>query len=166
MESMTEFSIDLDTAAVRERLDQLRDDWEGVAEFIVSSGAEYSLAIEMGRGPVEAQDAEALRFENEDGEIIYRTSVSGHPPYPFFRPAIRELEANPEAFILKNTELDALDGIDSANEAVEIVARSLEAQMKRNATANAPNRSPGTHPNHPQVDTGNLRARIVARRVV
>jgi hypothetical protein len=163
---MTSFDLDFDASKVRARLRELKDEWgDGNAEFIVESGADYSVQIEFGRGPIEAQDAEALRFENEDGEVIYRTSVSGHPPYPFFRPAIRELEANPEAFIFKNTQLDTLDGIDSANEAVEIVARSLESQMKTNANANAPDRSPGTHPNHPQVDTGNLRARIVARRV-
>jgi len=162
---MTDFSIDADTSTVEVSLQELKGDWEDPPIFKVESGARYSVYIEFGRGPVEAQQADALRFEDENGDIIYRTSVSGHPPYPFFRPAIREFKANPETFILKNSELDALDGIDSANELIRIVARSLESQIKTNATAGAPNRSPGTDSQHPKVQSGNLRARIVSRRV-
>lgn len=160
-----DFSIDVDDAVVRERIKELQDDWGRGATYVVESAADYSIQIEFGRGPVEAQDAEALRFENEDGEVIYRTSVSGHPPYPFFRPAIREFKANPEAFILKNTELSALDGISSASEMIRTVSYALESQMKRNANANQSGRSPGTHPEHPVVQTGNLVARISAKRV-
>lgn len=40
-----------------------------------------------------------------------------------------------------------------------------EAQMKKNANANRSGRSPGTHPDHPVPDTGNLVARIQARRI-
>jgi hypothetical protein len=162
---VSDFSIDIDDFNVRESLDDLADDWSDAGGFVVGTNVRYAVHIEFGRGPIEAQDADALRFENEDGDVIYRTRVSGHPPYPFFRPAVRELRANPEAFILKNTQLDAVDGIRSADEAVEIVARALESQIKRNATANAPNRSPGTDPEHPKVQTGNLRASVQAVRV-
>jgi hypothetical protein len=162
---MTDFDIDLDDASVRQNLQELKQQYETEPIWVVESGAEYSIYLEFGRGPVEAQQADALRFEDEDGNIIYRTRVEGHPPYPFFGPAIREFEANPESFLLDNTELGSLDEISSTEELVKNVAQSLEAQMKRNATANAPNRSPGTHPNHPQVQSGNLRARISARRV-
>jgi hypothetical protein len=162
---MTTFNIDLEDTAIRERVRELKDDYSTAGTFVVESGAEYSVAIEMGRGPVEAQDADALQFEDQDGNTIYRASVDGHQPYPFFRPAIREFKANPEAFILKNTELNALDGVDSADEMVRTVAFALEAQMKRNANANQGNRSPGTHPDHPVVQTGNLVARISATRI-
>lgn len=162
---MSSFDLDLDDTAVRERIRDLKDKYSRGAEFVVESGADYSIHLETGRGPIEADDADALRFENEDGEVIYRTSVSGHPPYPFFMPAIRELEANPEAFILKNTELNGLDGIDSADEAVKTVAFALSNQMKKNANANRSGRSPGTHPDHPVPDTGNLVASIQATRI-
>jgi len=153
---MTSFDLDIDTQVVKERIRQLKEDYSSSPVYVVTSGAEYSVSIEFGRGPVEAQDADALRFENEAGDIIYRASVSGHPPYPFFRPAIRELEANPEAFLIKNTELDGFGDIDSTEELIESIALSLEAQMKKNATAQGTGRSPGTHPEHPKRQSGNL----------
>jgi hypothetical protein len=162
---MSDFSIEADTSSVAVSFQTLRQDWEDPPTFVVESGAEYSVHLEFGRGPVEAQDADALRFEDEDGEIIYRTSVSGHPPYPFFKPAIREFKATPESFIIANTEFESINAISDVNELVQSVAFALESQMKRNATAGASDRSVGTHPDHPQVQSGNLRARIVARRV-
>jgi len=160
------FGIDLDDTSVKQNLRELKEQYETEPFWVVESGAEYSIYLEFGRGPVEPTgDTKALRFENEDGEIIYRARAEGHPPYPFFEPAIREFEANPESFLLDNTELGGLDEIDSTEELIRNVARALEGQMKRNATAQAPNRSPGTHPEHPRVESGNLRARISARRV-
>jgi hypothetical protein len=116
--------------------------------------------LEFGRGPIEADSADALKFENEDGETIYRASVSGHPPYPFFFPAIRQFQANPEATIFLNTELNSLDEVRTTEELVEVCANAIQSQMRKNANANRSGRSPGTHPDHPQVDTGNLVARI------
>jgi len=163
---MTSFDIEVSgTGELFEEFEQLREDWSDAPTFIVESGAEYSVILEFGRGPVEAKDADALRFEDENGDIIYRTSVSGHPPYPFFVPAIREFEASPQSFLLKNTEFDAITDIESVDELLVSIASALSTQMKRNATAQASGRSPGTHPNHPQVQTGNLRARIKFRRV-
>jgi len=136
---MTSFDLDIDTQAVKERIRQLKDDYSDAPTFVVSSGAEYSIYVEMGTRDM--------------------------PPYPFFRPAVREFKANPKAFLLKNTELNAISDIDSADELVESVALALEKQIKINATAAAPNRSPGVDPDHPKVQTGNLRARIQAQRV-
>jgi len=87
------------------------------------------------------------------------------PPYPFFRPAIREFKANPEAFLLKNTGLNSVADISDADELVESVALALERQITINATASASGRSPGTDAEHPMVESGNLRARISAQRV-
>lgn len=136
---MVDIDLDIDDAAVRESLRSLRDDWGGDAVYIVVAGVEYAVFLEYG---------------TED-----------MPPYPFFRPAIREFEANPESFLLENTEFSSLDGIDSADEMVRVVSYALERQMKVNATAEAPGRSAGTHPEHPQVVSGTLRSRIQARRI-
>jgi len=136
---MTRFDVDIDDASVKASLEELKDDFEPEPSFVVESGAEYSVYLEFG---------------TED-----------MPPYPFFRPAIRELKADPEAFLLKNSELDSLGDIDSTDELVKSVAFALQSQIQTNATAQAPGRSPGTDADHPQVQTGNLRAKIRARRV-
>ncbi len=73
---------------------------------------------------------------------------------------MREFEANPETFILKNSALDSMDAIESTDDAVEAIATAIQAQVRRNANANRSGRSPGTHPDHPVVDTGNLVARV------
>jgi len=136
---MTRFDVDIDDASVKASLEELKNDFEPEPSFVVESGAEYSVYLEFG---------------TED-----------MPPYPFFRPAIRELKADPEAFLLKNSELDSLGDIDSTAELVKNTAQALERQIKINATAQAPGRSPGTDADHPQVQTGNLRAKIRARRI-
>lgn len=160
--------IDLDLegfADLRESFNDLEDKYGEASTRIVTSGAEYSIHLEYGRGPIEADDGEALRFTDEDGNVIYRTRVSGHPPYPFFYPAVAEYRANPETFLLKNTELSGLDAIQSTDDLIESVASALQQQMRRNANANRSGRSPGTHPEHPKVDTGNLVARITVVEV-
>lgn len=158
---MTKINLDIDGFAdVAEELDDLEDRYGEASSRLVTSGAEYSIHLEYGRGPIEADEGSALKFENEDGETIYRTSVSGHRPYPFFYPAVREYQANPEAFILKNSALDSLDAIQSTDDLIETIASSLQQQMRKNANANRTGRSPGTHPEHPVPDSGNLVARI------
>lgn len=81
------------------------------------------------------------------------------PPYPWFRPAIRELEANSRDFVGSSDAVD-LDGIEDARNAgviVKAVAASLARQMERNVSADsAAGRSPGTNPEHPKRDTGTL----------
>jgi len=136
---MTDFGIDVDDTAVKAALKELKEDFSDSPVYIVSADAEYAIYVEMGTRDM--------------------------PPYPFFRPALREFKANPETFLIKNTELGGLGDIESTEELVETVALALEAQIKVNATAQAPDRSPGTAPEHPQVQTGNLRARISAKRV-
>jgi len=162
---MTRFGINVRDTGVRDSLRELKGNWSDAPTFKVGPGVEYAIYLEFGRGPVEADSADALQFENEDGETIYRTRVDGHPPYPFVRPAIREFKANPRTFITDNTEFGSIGEIDSVDELVRSVAFALESQMKKNATANSTDRSPGTHPNHPQVDTGTLRASISAIKV-
>lgn len=158
---MVDISLELDGIQdVRESLRDLEDKYGEASARLVTSGAEYSIHLEYGRGPVEADDGEALRFENEDGEVIYRTRVEGHRPYPFFYPAVRELQADSEAFILKNTDLDALADVESTDDLVESIASALQKQMRKNANANRTGRSPGTHPDHPVAQSGNLIARI------
>lgn len=163
---MVRLDLDMDGFAdLREKFGDLEDRYGEASSRLVVSNAEYSIHLEYGRGPIEADEGSALRFKNEDGEVIYRTSVSGHPPYPFFYPAVREFQANPEAFILKNSALNSLEAIESTEDAVESIATSLQAQMRKNANANRSGRSPGTHPDHPVVQTGNLTARITVVEV-
>jgi len=158
---MTRINLDMDGFGdVLGEIERLKQKYGEASARIVNSGAEYSAILEFGRGPVEADSAQALQFQDEDGNTIYRTEVSGHPPYPFFYPAVREFEANPESFILGNSALDSLDAIESTDDAVEAIANALQSQMRRNANANRTGRSPGTHPEHPVTDTGNLVARI------
>lgn len=163
---MVELDIDLDGLAdVEQELESLRDRWTTNQTWSVGSDVEYAIVLEMGRGPIIADEG-YLKFE-VDGETIFRKSVSGHPPYPWFRPAVNEFIANPDAFIAKNTELDSLTGVSSAEELLQTIAFALQSQMRANASAqsHAVSRSPGTHPEHPQRDSGNLVARIQAIRV-
>jgi len=136
---MTEFSIDMDSAKVRAQLDKLKEQYDDDPIYVVSSNAEYAIYLETGTRHM--------------------------PPYPSFGPAVNELRADPEAFLLKNSELDGLGDIDSTEELVKNVAFALESQIKTNVTAAAGGRSPGVDPDHPQVQTGNLRARISAKRI-
>jgi len=163
---MSDFDIDLDTADVRVALENLRDEWETDAVFRVGSNVDYGVILEFGRGPIEADDAEALRFENQAGETIFRKRVSGHPPYPWFRPAIREFQANPQRFVLDNTAFNSFKEIPNGEALVRAVATSLQNKMKNNVNAqSASDRSPGTHPEHPRRDSGTLTASISAVRI-
>ena len=140
-------------------LERLRQRWEGAVEIIVFSRADYSEPLEFGRGPITPDSAEALRFE-VDGEVVYAARVSGHPPYPFFRPALREMQASPER-LLRQTTGRSLDDFRSVEALMEGIGDALEERIKQNATAQrGSGRSPGTHPDHPRIQTGNLRAGI------
>lgn len=135
------------------------------------------MEIDLDLSGVEALRAELEEIETTVGrESVWRVTVSADyakyletgtrdmPAYPFFRPAIREFQARGNAFLRKHG-FD-IEEADSAADAVSMVALSLEAQMKQNVTAQAAGgRSPGTHPEHPKVQTGNLRSSISARRV-
>jgi len=152
-------------AEVQAALDELRDDYASEPIYVVGDNSEYGIVLEFGRGPIVAPEGSAIPIETEDG-TIFRKRVSGHPPYPWFRPAIRELKANPERFIVKNSNLNGLNDINSTKELVEATAFALESQMKKNVTAQGSvDRSPGTKPDHPKVQSGNLRASISAVRI-
>jgi len=129
---------------VRTELEDLEDAGTTEREYRVESGAEYSQYLEFG--------------------------TRNMPPYPFFRPAVREARRDPDGFIDFEPETPA--------EYIQALAFALEAKMKANVTAQgSQDRSPGTHPDHPRSgfigtfdgeeieNTGNLRARIQARRL-
>lgn len=163
---MADFSVDIDTGKVRAQLKEFKEQWATDAVYITGTNADYAIYLERGRGPVEAQDAEALQFQDENGNTIYRASVSGHKPYPFFRPAILEFQANPEKVIRNNTGYQSLEEIPSGKALVEAAASAIENQAKKNASADsATDRSPGTDPDHPKRDTGNLVASIQSVRL-
>jgi len=162
---VTDFSIEIDTAAVAEELDDLKDTWQTDAVFEVGSNADYAVILEMGRGPIEAPEDSAIPIETEEG-TIFRQSVSGHPPYPWFGPAIREFKANPDSFVLDNTNFNSFKEIPNGDTLVRAVANALENRMTDNVNAQkASDRSPGTHPDHPSRDSGNLTASISAVKI-
>lgn len=157
-----DIDLELDgVSATQAALARLRERWSGPVEIIVFSRADYSESLEFGRGPVTPDTAEALRFE-VDGDIVYAARASGHPPYPFFRPAIREFEASPERFIQRHDPRGrSLDDFRSVDALMRGLGSALETRIKQNATAQrGGGRSPGTVPGHPKVKTGNLRQGI------
>lgn len=80
---------------LEDRLNELEDKWGGSGEIVyrVVTDKNYAVHVEFGRGPVEAQEAEALRFVI-DGEVVFAKSVGPAEPQPFMRPALREAERN------------------------------------------------------------------------
>lgn len=69
------------------------------AIHLVGTNKHYAPYVEFGRGPVEAKQADALRFWI-DGDITFRQSVGPAEPQPFLRPALlrheRDLTPNIE----------------------------------------------------------------------
>jgi len=129
-------NIDLDlsgVANVQLELEDLEGDLTTNREYGIGTNAEYGPFLEFG-----TQDM---------------------PPYPWFRPAVREFKANPKSFV----DTSPAVGLSSLNDApnmetvLKAVAASLANQMERNVTATeSANRSPGTNPDHPKRETGNL----------
>lgn len=138
---MTNFDIELSgTGEVQRELESLRDDYASEPVYVVGDSTEYGIYLEFGTRDM--------------------------PPYPWFRPAIRELKANPKQFIVRNSNFNNFGEIESTKQLVEATAFALEAQMKKNVTAQGSvSRSPGTKPDHPKVQTGNLRDSISAVRI-
>lgn len=85
----------VDTGNLRASIQTVPD---GLAQRLVGTNVEYAPDVEFGTQPhvIEADDAEALRFEGSDGDIVYTKSVNhpGTPAQPFLRPAIREHESD------------------------------------------------------------------------
>jgi len=135
---VSRFSIDIDDAEVRESHEELEERGTTQREYRVGTNVEYAVYLEFG-----------TRYM---------------PPYSFFRPALRELDANPDAFIARHTNT-AADEIEDADTLVTTVAFALERAITQNANANASGRSPGVNPEHPKVDTGNLVNSIQAQRI-
>jgi len=137
---MTDFDLDLDgTINLQEELDDLEDMGASDRVEVVGSDVEYGVYLEFG---------------TED-----------MPPYPWFRPAIREFKANSSDFITDNTDYNTLEQIPNADALVTAIANALVNQMTNNVSAGeSVDRSPGTTPDHPQIDTGTLKASISAER--
>lgn len=158
---MTE--LDLNIAGIpelREEFERFEDRWDDAPEYVVGTNVEYGPILEFGRGPVTPDTADALKFE-AGGETVYAKRVSGHPPYPWFRPAVREFKRNPEGFVRDTTGYDSFEEIPNIEALVQAVASGLANRMKDNTNAEGgTDRSPGTHPDHPKRDTGNLSASI------
>lgn len=136
---MANFARLVGAADMLDAIDDLKDQVDGTATFVVGSNVEYSIFLEFGTSKMQA--------------------------YPWLRPAVRELQRNPEAFIEANTNT-SIDELDSVDAVVRVIALALERKMTNNVTAEGGrDRSPGTHPDHPARDTGNLAASIKAVRI-
>jgi len=163
---MSDFELELNgNINLQETFEDIEANWSETPTYKVGTNAEYAVHLEFGRGPIRAEGDGYLKFEI-DGETLFRKEVSGHPPYPFFRPAIREFQANPRPFVLDNTGFSSFEEIQSGKMLVKAVASALTKQMENNASAqSSSDRSPGTKAGHPKRDTGNLVASINFERV-
>jgi hypothetical protein len=139
---VVDIDLDLDgVQGLQERINDLEDRYDQDPIYAVGTNVEYGVYLEFG---------------TED-----------MPAYSWFRPAIREFERDPEGFIQDTTDFAGVDEINTTKEMVEAVATGLANRMKDNVNAQDPtgDRSPGTHPDHPKRDTGNLTASIQAVRI-
>lgn len=131
-----------------------REFGESGSDWVVGTNVDYAPYLEFGSSPhvIRAQDAEALRFRNQEGDVIYRISVHhpGTDPTPFFRPAANEvrLQGGP-GFIRHNTNRSP-EAIDSAREYVATLAFALQRRIQEIIR------------NKGLIDTGNLRASVRA----
>jgi hypothetical protein len=138
---VTDFRLDVDGVDdLTLELEGLREQYSTERVYVTGTNVEYAVYLEFG---------------TED-----------MPPYPFFGPAIRGFERNPNGFIRRNTEYPSIDAIPSADALVEAVSAALAVQMTKNASAaTSSGRSAGTKRDHPKRQTGNLAADISATRV-
>jgi len=137
---MVRIDLDIDTGKVKAAIKELKERGEGNAVYVTGTNVEYGAYLEFGTRKM--------------------------PPYPWFRPAIIQFEANPEATIRANTGYNSIDEIPTTNAFVRAAAEGLANQMTKNASALSSNdRSPGVHPDHPKRVIGNLAGDISAVRV-
>jgi len=83
------------TGALRRSIDMIRVE---PRHYLVRATARHAPWVERGRGPVEAKQAKALRFEVE-GRILFRRRVGPARARPFLRPALEWARAQaPDLF--------------------------------------------------------------------
>jgi hypothetical protein len=140
---VTDFDLELDGfEKTKQRFEELRERYDGDGvTYVVGTAVEYAIYLEFG--------------------------TENMPPYSWFRPAIREFKANPESFLLDNTDFSSVDEIETTEGLVKAVSFALQTKMTANVNAQDPSadRSPGVDPDHPSRDTGNLSASIQAVRI-
>jgi len=96
---------------------------------------------------------------NVEYSVYLETGTENMEPYPFLFPAMRDVARSWEKY-------GDVESIDSMEALVKAIAFDIEAQAKKNVRAAAgTGRSPGTHPAHPKVQTGNLIGSIRTERV-
>jgi len=119
----------LDDAA--DAIDDVQQRWEGDTLYVAGPTVEYAVWIERGRGPVVADKGEALRFENEDGEVIFRKSVGPVKPKPFMRPAVEKVQTAPH----EHARAILSRPITSEEDLVRGVALAVQNEAKKIASA-------------------------------
>lgn len=139
---MSDIDIELEgLAELKQDFEKVKDDWGEKEVWAVGTNLKYGFYLEFG---------------TED-----------MPPYEWFRPAIREFKANPERFIVENTDLNSFEKINSTGELVRSTAAALQSKMEDNVNAQdeTRDRSPGTDDDHPARDIGTLTNSIKAVRI-
>lgn len=122
--------------------EELREQYDGDGvTYVVGTTVEYGVYLEFG---------------TED-----------MPSYEWFRPAVREFKRDPEGFIEDTTGYTSIDEIPNTQSLIEAISTGLANRMTDNVNAQdaSADRSPGTDPEHPKRDTGNLTASIQAVRI-
>lgn len=120
-------------------LEELADQFSGDVVYVVGTNTKYAVHLEFGTRKMQQ--------------------------YPWFRPAVREFNKNPERFISKHTS-KSIDDLDGEDEVAKTIAGALEKRLKQNVSAgDVSGRSPDVEPGHPKVQTNNLRASIEAEKV-
>lgn len=66
----------------------------GIAEWVVGTPIDYAADVELGTAPhvIEPDEADALAFTGQDGELVFRQSVDhpGTPAQPYLGPSLAD----------------------------------------------------------------------------
>lgn len=85
----------IDTGTLRTSIEARRLD---ISTWAVGTNVEYAPAVEFGTAPhvITPDDADALAFEGQDGELMFRQRVEhpGTPAQPYLGPAFRAHESD------------------------------------------------------------------------
>lgn len=107
------------------------------------------------------------RWDNSRIRSFLEQGTEDMPPYPWFKPAVREFRRDPEGFIRDTTGYTSVDEIPTTKALVEAISTGLANRMTDNVNAQdaSGDRSPGVDPEHPRRQSGNLSGSIQAIRI-
>ncbi|OYR66239.1 hypothetical protein DJ71_22120 [Halorubrum sp. E3] len=87
--------VSVDSGALRAGIEARR---LSIGVWVVGAKSDYADDVEFGTAPhvIEADQADALAFMGQDGELVFRQRVEhpGTPAQPFLRPALAEHQSD------------------------------------------------------------------------